>query len=321
MQRIPLLISLLSLVLLATTAWPAAPAIALPPSARLETGSGSLERLVIAARDGEAHVYLHGAHVTHFKPRHSGPVLWVSKNSSFVGGSPGKPIRGGVPVVFPWFADNLPKKGDPGHGLARLFPWTLTSCTELPDHRVCAVLELRSDGRTRPLFPHEFHLKLTITVGSELEMELTAANTGSSPFTCEEALHTYFAVGDARQVSVSGLEGAPYIDKVDSYRRKTGEAGALRITAETDRIYAANRAAVSIADPVLKRTITVEKTGSQSTVVWNPWIRKGEALLDLAGQQWPWMLCVETANVGTDAVTLAPGASHTLTARIHIRAL
>ncbi len=71
---------------------------ALPDGARLEKGRGDLERLVLEAAEAEAHVYLHGAHVTHFQPRGEKPVLWVSERSLY---APGRPIRGGVPQSLP----------------------------------------------------------------------------------------------------------------------------------------------------------------------------------------------------------------------------
>lgn len=323
MQLLPrsVIITALCLVPLATalTGTPASSALpALPASVQIDKGAGGLERLKIQAREGEAHLYLQGAHISHFQPKDEKPVIWVSKNSAFSGGRPGKPIRGGVPIVFPWFADNLPYKGAPGHGIARIFPWTLISCSELPDGRVRAVLNLKSDEETRARYPHDFLLEFVVTVGATLEMSLSATNTGSNSFVFEEALHTYFAVSDVRRVAIAGLEGAPYIDKVDAFKRKTGETAALRITAETDRIYPNNTATVIVTDPDWNRRIVISKTGSNSTVVWNPWIAKGASLTDLAGQQWPFMLCVETSNVGDNSLTLAPGKRHTMSATISL---
>jgi len=60
----------------------------------------------------------------------------------------------------------------------------------------------------------------------------------------------------------------------------------------------------------------VEKTGSNATVVWNPWIAKAKAMPDFGDDEWPSMLCIETCNVRENAVTIAPGQSHTMGAII-----
>lgn len=296
-------------------------AVSLPAGVRLEQGPGGLERLAIAAAEGEALIYLHGAHVAHFQPKGQRPVIWMSKNSTYATGKPGKAMRGGVPIIFPWFADNVPTKGAPMHGIARIFPWTLAACSALPDGKIRAVLTLRADERTRTLCAHDFSLTYTVTVGATLELSLEVSNTGKQAFTYEEALHTYFAVGDVRQVAIAGFEGAPYIDKVDAFKRKPGEPSSFLLTAETDRVYSSHTATVTLTDPTWQRRIVVRKAGSQSTVLWNPWIAKGAALADLAGEQWPFMLCVETANVGHDARQLAPGKSHRLTQMISLEPL
>jgi glucose-6-phosphate 1-epimerase len=291
----------------------------LPDGVRLERGSGGLERLAVETSSGAAHVYLHGAHVTHFQPAGARPVLWVSRQSHFEGGRPGKPIRGGVPICFPWFG---PKTGAPAspsapaHGVARLLAWTLAGAELDSRGRVQITLRLDSDDFTRSLYPHDFAATFRVTVGAELSMELTVRNTGAAPMTCEEALHSYFAVSDARRIGVLGLEGAAYLDKVEAFARKRGEAGPIAIAGETDRVYPRALGTVTIEDPGWQRRIAVHKSGSATTVVWNPWVAKARAMADFGDEEWPDMVCVESANVGDDALTLAPGGSHVLTATI-----
>src|SRR5580693_2540132 len=102
----------------------------LPDSVRLEAGQGGLRRLVIRTPQADAEIYLHGAHVTHFQPRGQKPVLFMSGKSWF---EPGKPIRGGVPICFPWFGAR--QDGQPGspHGFARLVEWELVSAEQTSD--------------------------------------------------------------------------------------------------------------------------------------------------------------------------------------------
>jgi D-hexose-6-phosphate mutarotase len=290
----------------------------LPDGVRLETGSGGLERVTLTTSAGEGHVYLHGAQVTHFQPAGVRPVLWVSRRSHFEGGRPGKPIRGGVPICFPWFGPKAGAPSSPPHGVARLLPWTLSVADVDEQGRVRATLAMRSDDYTRGLYPHDFSATFRVAVGAQLTMELTVSNAGAAPMVYEEALHTYFAVSDARRIGIAGLEGAPYLDKVDAFARKHGEASPIAITAETDRVYPGALGTVTIVDPDWKRRIVVSKTGSATTVVWNPWIDKARAMADFGDDEWREMICVESASAGDDRVTLAPGATHLITQTIAV---
>ena len=291
----------------------------LPGGARIGKGPGGLERLELAANAGEAHVFLHGAHVTHFQPRGGKPVLWVSRESRY---ESGRPIRGGVPVCFPWFGPRAGAPDAPLHGFARIRPWTLASVEPQPDGRLRALLELVSDGATRALFPHDLRVSLEVVVGSTLSLALSVRNTGPSPLTFEEALHTYLAVSDVRQCRVTGLEGTAFVDKTAGGARRPGEPAPIVVAAETDRVYLGTEGAVTVEDPGKTRRIVVSKTGSRTTVVWNPWVAKAKAMPDFGDDEWPGMLCVETANAMVEnAVTLAPGASHTMTARIEAQPL
>jgi D-hexose-6-phosphate mutarotase len=289
----------------------------LPDGARLETGQGGLDRLALAASEGEALVYLQGAHVAHFQPRGEKPVLWMSAQSRF---EAGKPIRGGVPICFPWFGPKKDAPEAPLHGFARILPWALASVDRAADGALRAVLELTPEAAARGGFPRELGLTLTLTVGRALRMELAVRNVDSAPATFEAALHSYFAVSDVRQVRVHGLEGVGFVDKTAAMARKPGEPGPIAIAAETDRVYNAATGTVRIEDPGWTRRLVIEKTGSSTTVVWNPWVAKAKAMPDFGDDEWTRMLCVETANAGDDAVTLAPGAAHVMTATLRAEA-
>ena len=283
----------------------------IPGALKFERGEGGLIRAAITTPQADAHVYLHGAHVTHYHPHQQAPLLFMSSKSLF---EDGKPIRGGVPVCFPWFG---PKKDDPSapaHGFARLREWTVESSAKADDGSVQLVLALASDEATRKWWLHDFRAKLTVTVGAELRMALEVQNTGSEPLTFEEALHTYFAVGDVRRVSVEGLEATDYLDKVGGLTKRNQGPNAVTFTGETDRIYLNTRATCVAHDPAGGRNISVAKDGSNATVVWNPWIAKAKAMPDFGDDEWPGMLCIETVNVGDFAVTVQPGQGHTMTA-------
>lgn len=284
-----------------------------PDGVRIETGPGGLERLVLRAEEGEAHVFLQGGHVSHFLPRGERPVLWMSRESRF---EAGKPIRGGVPICFPWFGPKAGSPEAPLHGYARLLPWTVAGVTREATGALSAVLELSAGAAARGGFPHELALSLSVSVGRSLRLALSVRNQDGAPARFEAALHSYFAVSDVRQVRVSGLEGQGFVDKTAAGARREGEAGPIAITGETDRVYLGATATVTIDDPGWARRIVVAKTGSATTVVWNPWIAKAKAMPDFGDDEWTGMLCVETANAMDDAVSLAAGATHVMTATI-----
>jgi glucose-6-phosphate 1-epimerase len=291
----------------------------LPAGVVLDSGRGGLARLSIDTDICAAELYLHGAHLCQWQPRSQArPVLWMSGRSRFEAGAP---IRGGVPICFPWFG---PKAGDPSapvHGLARTSAWNLDGATLEADGSVTVRLGLDCGTLASPHVPRTLVLAYELRLGRGLSMALTVTSRGDAPITFEEALHTYFAVGDARQVRVAGLEGATYLDKVDGAKRKTQSDEPITIGAETDRLYLDTGSAVTLTDPGFGRRIRVEKTGSRSTVVWNPWVAKSRAMPDFGDDEWPGMICIETANAADDAVTVPPHASHAMTAAISVAAI
>jgi D-hexose-6-phosphate mutarotase len=196
--------------------------------------------------------------------------------------------------------------------------WQFEGARQIEEHAVQVTLRLSANAETRQLWPYDFALRYTIAFSRELTMTLEVENTSSEPFTFEEALHTYFAVEDVRAAEILGLEGAAYIDKIDALRQKTQSAEPIRISQETDRIFPGSTATCIIHDPGAARRISIEKSGSKTTVVWNPWIAKAKALADLGDEEWPAVLCVESANVGSDSVTLLPRARHILAARVSV---
>lgn len=287
----------------------------IPGMLRFEEAPGGLARAVVSTPLAEAQLYVQGAHLAQWTPRGRRPLLFVSSKSLF---ATGKAIRGGVPIIFPWFGARGGGQPGPAHGFARSVEWAVEGTKLRDDGKVEIRLTLAPSDTTRGFFDAAFDLRYRVTLGSELEMELETRNEGTEPFSYEEALHTYFAIADIDQASVSGLEGTTYIDKTDGFKRKTLGSEAVRIGEETDQVHLNTGAACVVHDPVWHRRIIVEKSGSDSTVVWNPWIEKARGMADMAEGDWKGMICVETANAADNAVRLAPGRSHQLTASIRV---
>lgn len=279
------------------------------------TNLGQPRRFTSAAATGEA--YDHGAHVTAWTPAGQQPVLWMSAASGL---DDTAPIRGGVPVCWPWFGPGRTKDLSPAHGFARVSPWSFQGVTE-GDDQVTATWTLTDGQATNDRFPQPYAATFTATFGAELELVLTVENTGDEDFSYEEALHTYLAVGDIREVTVTGLDGASYLDKAPGAGPDpVVQQGDITFAGETDRVYASS-APVTVVDLVGGRTITVTTTGAANTVVWNPWIAKAAAMPDFGDDEWQGMICVEGANALDNAVVLPPGGTHTLVYRLTVAAL
>lgn len=271
-----------------------------------ESGKGGLTRLSITSDQGEAVIYPYGAHVTHFQPRDEKPLLWMSSESLF---QKGKAIRGGVPLVFPWFGGKQGDPDAPAHGLVRTAEWSVKAVEPLNDGSIRVSLGLSVDS---------FDVLYRVSVGRQLHLEMIVTNTSATSITFEQALHTYLAVGDVHQISLTGLSGSTYIDKLDGMLRKVQSDAPIRFVAETDSVYLDTEATVRVEDPTLGRTIVVDKAGSRSTVVWNPWTDKAKTMPDFGDTEWPGMVCIETANIADNAVVLAAGESSTMDATVGI---
>ncbi|MGC8702002.1 MAG: D-hexose-6-phosphate mutarotase [Thiomonas sp.] len=266
---------------------------------------------------GTATVCLQGAHLTTFRPKaQPEPVVWVSESSRYL---PGKSIRGGVPVCWPWFGAHPSESSFPGHGFARTVPWDVVD-SGTAQGATHITLQLQASEATRAQWPHDTPVTLRIRVADALEMELRTHNATAQAVPLSEALHTYFQIGDIAEVELRGLDGCAYLDKTEGFARKR-QQGAVRFAAETDRVYVDTESACVIHDPQLQRRIRIDKQGSASTVVWTPWAEKAAAMGDFTAHGWRNMLCVESANAADNALTLQPGATHTLRVRYSAEAL
>ena len=266
-------------------------------------GNGGLQKIDIHTQWSDAEVYLNGAHVTHFQRKGESPLLFLSGQSKFQNG---QPIRGGVPIIFPWFGAH---EGKPMHGFARTQTWELKEISHAADG-VTLQLSL-PDSPESAEFP-ELTAEYFVTVGETLLLELRITNRSNVNLSFENCLHTYFTVGDVNGIQVAGLKGAEYLDKVENFARKQEATEQIIISGETDRVYLSTTGTVEIRDLKLLRKIIVEKEGSRSTVLWNPWIAKAKAMADFGDEEYLRMVCVESGNVSENKLVLPPGKTTSL---------
>jgi len=256
----------------------------------------------ITTPQSTAAIYFHGAHVAHFQKRDEPPLLFLSQCSNF---ADGQPIRGGIPIIFPWFGKPEERPGQ--HGFARIKDWELREFASAADGSVTVRFRLADCNDAVGCAPCT--VEYAVAVSDCLRAELIVTNKSADEFEFENCLHTYFSVGDINAVSISGLKGVGYLDQLSGFARRTEADQAIRFSSEVDRIYLDTPHTVEIRDESLRRVIRVEKQGSASTVVWNPWLAKSKAMQDFGDDEYSRMVCVESGNVSANKITLPPGKS------------
>lgn len=265
-----------------------------------DAGAGGLPYVKLRAADGAAaDIYLHGAHVTSWRPAPDGDErLFLSSRSEF---RTGAAIRGGIPVIFPQFAAEGPL---PRHGFARTIEWALDGI-EHTEGDAIATFSFGSTPGIHAVWPAEFLATLEVCVGGpRLVVTLSVENVGFSPFSFTCALHTYLRVRDAAQAELVGLKGARFRDATDKTKLRVDEEPVLRVTGELDRVYVGAPPALVLREP--KRALGIEMRDFSDVVVWNPGRRRAAALPDMEPNGERSMLCVEAAVVQMP-ITLASG--------------
>lgn len=269
---------------------------------------------------GHYGVFDHGAQVWAWQPDgQPHPVLWLSSATAF---ADGKAIRGGIPICFPWFGPGFSGDRTPAHGFVRTVAWRRDAVHEA-HHGLQVEYEIDESitGEQR-FFPCPYRARLTANFAADhLEVSLRVENHDEEPITFEEALHTYLAVSDVRTVTIDGLDGARYLDKVagDALFDKE-QSGPLVLTGPTDRVYM-HGDEVTVDDPGYGRRLVLSTSGAANVVVWNPWSDGAATIADIGEGEWQNFVCVEAANAYADAVTLLPGEHWTMTQRIELGSL
>jgi D-hexose-6-phosphate mutarotase len=285
------------------------------PGLAFINGKGGLPAVKIENQFCTALIALHGAHVLSYIPAGGMESIFVSKEAVF---KEGVAVRGGIPVCWPWFGDHLSDADVYSHGFARRNNWTVTDAVVNSDKSHTVTFMLSGSAGEFPSWPYSFNAVLTVTAGQKLTVTLKSENTGRSAFTITNALHTYFNVSSIKDVDVEGLDGCSYQDDVDGEKIKKQE-GLVKISKEVDRVYMNTGSDCIITDPGFKRRIIISKSGSETTVVWNPWADNAAGMKDMADDEYKKMLCIEAVNTFDDAREILPGQSHSISQTIEIR--
>jgi len=274
-----------------------------------EVGFAELEEdlvfITVSNKHADADICLYGAHVTSFRPHKSMEVLWMSPDSSF---EVGKPIRGGIPVCFPWFGPHKTDPEKPQHGFARLMYWDILETTTKPGGETLVRLQLCSSDETKAYWPYNFCAEMSILVGKTLEVSLKITNKSDQPFDYTCALHTYYNLSAIENLSIDGLQGTSY------YNQITGENGiqeeeTLLINEPITRHYLNTEVPVVITDSAFRRNIIVQKSGSKVTTVWNPGKETCAKIGDIPDDGYETFVCVEATNAFDFPIHLGAGKS------------
>lgn len=278
--------------------------------------------------DSSASISDYGAHVLTWTPAGQPPVIW---RPAAVQLHEGTAIRGGVPIIFPWFNTGWdggrPVSKKPKHGFGRVSFWAFDE-TAVTDRHVRYTLDSADFGddllaQLNSGDHPRFHATYDVEIGERIAMTLTVTNDGDEPLTYEAALHTYLHVGDVERIAVHGLESCDYLDNTQPgvpHCPATGEP--ITFDGMVDRTYLRGDEAdapIAIDDPVLGRTIEIINAGAPQAVVWNPGQAAGDAMGDLAVGEWRGFVCVEAVARLDRSVTLAPGQTHTLSQTLSVR--
>lgn len=270
---------------------------------RIEKGKNAMPKVVLShPSGGTAEVYLNGAHCTSWIPAGAVDVLFMGKTAAF---APGDPIRGGIPVVFPQFANTGPL---PQHGFARKTEWKVAEDDEAND-QMKVKLALQDDHRTRELWDYRFRTELLVSLGERsLEVKLEVRNIGDDHFAFTAALHTYLAVADIRETAIRGLTGKWYVDKTQGGIEAKDEAKKLVVADEIDRVYLGAPKKIEVEDRGNSRKIEVRAAGFKDAVIWNPWAEKVTGFIGLDNDDYTRMICIESAQIGS-SIKLKPNGS------------
>jgi glucose-6-phosphate 1-epimerase len=274
-----------------------------------------LPALLIQTPFSHAAVSLFGGHVLSYVPKGFDDALWLSPTTK----RPPDSIRGGVPICWPYFAKQGQPSDAPQHGLVRNRQWQITHAEQNADGEIALALAAPEIDDVPMSLIH------TMRIGRALEQALTTVNLSRETVRFTQAFHTYFKVGDAMRVSVSGLENLTYSDKFDDFNVHTQcgdwNLSDTRDPGRSDRIYmnAGNR--FELIDPTLVRRVTIETKGSNTLVAWNPGADEVRRFADIPAQSWKDYVCLEAANCGNEVIELATDDCHVLQQTITVAAL
>ena len=273
-----------------------------------------IEIIKVENRHATAEMTLFGGCVLSYLPKDQQDLLWVSDSAVYDGS---KPVRGGIPVCWPWFGQ-AEQAGLPAHGFVRSMVWKLEHIDHCTDGTTSVILACESNAETEKLWPYRFKLSLNIQVDACLTLSLTTHNLNDEDIKITEALHTYFSVDNPQGLVVAGLEGSVHLDKLVDNVPPEIQRETVKVDPAKDSVYLDHVGKATIEDRGNNRRIVINKRNSQSSVVWNPGPEIVKGFADINNDAWSKFVCVESGNVLEDAITVHAQSEHTLSVQYSV---
>ena len=268
-----------------------------------------LDAIQLTFKTDLAIISLSGGHILSYQCNGE-ERLWMSPKANL---EPGKSIRGGIPVCWPWFGAHPSDESKPAHGFARTSIWTLV---DAQDHEDFTSVTLGLENSiANPIFPYDCSLAIKVTLTDKLSVELITTNLGNQPIEITQALHTYLPITDLDNATIAGLEGIEYADKLKEFARSTEDRPLVDLKEPTDRVYFDDSNCLILSDK--NRETRIYKQNSDTTVVWNPGKETANTMADIGAENYRGFLCIEAANAMEDKIRIEPGKSFTLRQGIH----
>jgi len=286
------------------------------PGVTCSTRDG-VEIIEIDNQHAKAQLTTYGATLLSFIPNNQQDLLWVSESAVYDGS---KPVRGGIPICWPWFG-KAKQSGLPAHGFVRNLVWTVEKASQLDTGETRILLGCSSSEETLAIWPYEFKLELCVEVGQDLTLNLTSKNLSNQTMPITEALHTYFNVSDPNGLPIDGLQQSRHFNTLLENPSEQTPVEKLILQPSHDSVYLNQTGKVVIDDSAKNRKIMINKRNSKSTIVWNPGPEIVKGFADINDQAWLDFACVESGNVWDDSIELKPQTEHTLSVQYSVKSV
>ena len=276
-------------------------------------GINSMPKVELTFDTAILELYLQGAHITRYQPAAGIEVLWMSDSALY---QPGKALRGGIPLCWPWFGAHADNPDLPQHGYARTSQFQVSS-TKADHQATSIILTLDAAQAPWPEWENRAALEFEIRLSDSLWMEMRSCNLSASPLILSNALHSYFAISQRQQVAIPAVTGLTYLDKLQDYLPRQ-QASEITLKSEVDRVYQAPPATIDLLDQGHGINTSIESWGNSNLVIWNPGEQKARQMKDFDDHGFEKMICIEPANALAQCITLLPGEHHRLGQTIRV---
>ncbi len=274
---------------------------------RFSESSTGLVTVELRFEQATLELYLHGAHVTSYRPHINHEVLWMSDTAVY---QTGKAMRGGIPLCWPWFGAHAHNPERAQHGYARTSHFSVLS-TSADAQATSITLTLDPAAAPYAEWQNSACLEVEIRLSDSLWMEMRTTNKSNSTLTVSNALHSYYRISSRDRISIPDVTGLTYLDKPQHYKQLQ-QTSAIEINGEVDRVYLEPPSKIELLDSGRQLSTSISSWGNHNLVIWNPGEKNAKAMSDFDDQGFEQMLCIEPANALDQSINIKPAECHRL---------